>query len=495
MSERDRPRATPPPAAWWRRHPKLLVTLLVVVLAAAGGGVYATWFRPPAAVYVTDGSHVFTANLGRVEHLIQQENDRVAGTGLPYVGVAVLTPVNQDPDRTRHAIEGAYLAQFQANHPSGPGALRGAPLVRLLLADGGAPQRSVAALEASADSEHLVAVTGLGTGGAATTAAARELSGRHIAMVGAVVTDDALPRLPGLVRVAPTDTDQARAAVRFLDGNPDPRHPLPAAPRVWLVQDRNSVDVAATALGSVFPGALRSGLRHYQIVGPGTEYDSAVPGAATLLSDRHSADGVCRSRVDVVYVAGGGAGLRDALAGLARRSCAGTRHLTVLAGSDAVQLAGQPGLWSGTKADMDVYVTGLAHPDVWRAQPKVADPAATAWFGTLPYGFGHLFPAERPTPGAALRDGWAIMFHDSVLTAVDAVHVASPDPSRIPAAAAVAAALGQVSAHGASGYLCFDDAGDPIDKAVPILRLSADGTLTYRTVSSADGDPTVHACG
>jgi hypothetical protein len=508
MSERDRPNATPPraapsPASWWRRHPKLFVALLVVVLAAAGGGAYAAWFRPAAPEYVTDGSHVFDANLSGVEGLIHKENDWVSGTGRPYVSVAVLATMSPGPgadaDRTRHGVEGAYLAQFEANHPSGPGTRRGAPLVRLLLADEGAQQgtwrQAAAALEASAGTEHLVAVTGLGTGGAATTALARELSGRHIAMVGAVVTDDALAHVTGLVRVAPTDADQARAAVRFMDGNPDPRHPLPATPRVWLVQDQNSGDLAAATLGSVFPQVLtRSGGRHYQIVGPGTEYDSGVPAAATVLRDRHSGDGVCRSRVDVVYVAGGGVGLRGALAGLARRYCARTRHLTVLTGSEAVQLAGHAGLWPDTTANMDVYLTGLAHPDLWRARPEVADPATTAWFGKLAYGFGHMFPTERPTPSAALRDGWAIMFHDSVLTAVDAVHVASPDAAKVPAAAAVADALSQVSAHGASGYLCFDGAGSPIDKAVPVLRLSGGGALTYRAVSAGEGNPAVHPC-
>jgi hypothetical protein len=488
---------------WPRAHPKLSATLVVVVVLAAAGVVYDVRSHPAPPVTVTDGSHVFNANLSGVEKAIHTEDNWVTGTHRPYVSIAVLATMSPRPNAepldanaTRHAVEGAYLAQYEANHPAGPTGGPGAPLVRLLLADEGGQQDTTAALEAAAgDGQHLVAVTGLGTDSANVTALADQLSAKHIAMVGSVATGDQPAGIAGLVRISPTDTDEARAAVRFLDGNPDPRSPLPADPRVWLIQDENAQDTDATTLGAAFPQALATDhARHYQIVGPGSEYDSSLPGTATLVSARDNGADVCGSRVDVVYFAGRGSDLPGVLAGLARRSCAATRHLTVLTGSDATPLFGRADLWPAGNANMDVYVTGLADPDMWHAQPSVADPATSAWFDSLGYGFGHRFPAERPDPLPALDDGWAIMFHDGVLTAVDAARAAAGSGTAIPSAAAVARDVNQVTVHGASGYLCFDGVGDPINRPIPVIQVSAQGVPTYQGVSSAAGTPTANPC-
>jgi hypothetical protein len=441
---------------WWRRHPKLIVTLFVIVLAAAGGVAYALQPSAPAPVYVTDGAHVFNADLRSVENLVRRQNTWVTGTGKRYVNIAVVV----GPD-SRRAVEGAYLAQYETNHPTGPNGEPGASLVRLLLADDSAGQRTVAAL---AD-QHVVAVTGLGSGDADL---ARALAGRHIAMVG---TGD-LTGISGLVRVTPTYADEVRAAIRFLGGDPDPHHPLPARPRMWLMQDENDADGYAIALGDAYPPALRAAAgRSYQVIGPGSEYDSSVPAAATVLAASATAggDGVCHAHVNVVYFAGTGADLPATLAKLGHRSCARSQPLTVLTGSDAAQVVGHADLWPAATANMDVYFTALASPGMWGNRSTPADPA---WFEQKAYGFPHMFPTEAAD---ALDDGQAIVSHDAVLTAIEAARGAAPS--------AVAARLTRVSVHGASGYLCFDKAGDPVDKAIPIVQLSASGALTYRGVA------------
>jgi hypothetical protein len=426
------------------RRNRFWVPLVVVVLVAVGVVGYRLWPRTAPPVYVTDGSHVFNANLRGVENLIHGENDWVTGTGRPSVGIAVLTPSGVSPAAQRHAVEGAYLAQYAANHPGGPKARPGVPLVRLLVAVDG--PGTAAALAAA----NVVAVAG--PGGADLVA---DLAALHIPVIG---TGDA-----GTVRVRATAAEQAQAAVRLLG----------AAPRVWLIEDQHGGDAPGA-----FLLALRS--RHRQLVGPGSEYDSGV--SLTALTDTGTA--VCHARANVVYFAGPGADLRTALAGLARRSCARGRHLMVIAGSDATQAAGRA-LWPAATGNMDVYVTGLAHPGMWSRQPSAADPATTAWFRTLPYGFGHMFPGD----GAALQDGWAILSHDAVQTAVDAVREAPTVGAATPAPAAVGQTLGQVTVHGAGGYLCFDDAGDPIDRVIPIEQLSPAGALTYRGVSPGAGNP------
>jgi hypothetical protein len=414
---------------WWRRHPRLIVTLFVIVLAAAGGVAYALQPSPPAPVYVTDGAHVFNKNLRPVENLVHQQNNWVTSTKKPYLSIAVVVRPNG-----RHAIEGAYLAQYEINHPAGAPATK---LVRLLLTDDSAAQPTAAALAG----QHVAEVTGLGSGDADL---AHALAGRHIAMVS---TGD-LAGISGLVRVTPSYPDEVLAAIRFLDGNPDPHNRLPARPRMWLMQDENDSDGYAIALGDAYALALHS--RNFQIVGPGSEYDSGVPAAATVLAASATAggDGVCRSRVNVVYFAGTAAALPATLSRLATRSCARTRPLTVLTGSDAASLLGHTDLWSPASANMDVYFTAQASPG------RLSGQSAN--------GFRRVFPKEAAD---ALDDGVAIVSHDAVLTAV----------------AAARGALTTV--HGASGDLCFDKAGDPVDRPIPIVQLSASGVLTYRGVA------------
>ena len=128
----------------FRAHPGMSSFVLAVVVAA---GAWAAVHFCPRTVYVTDGSHVFNDNLRAVEAKILTEDEWVEHSGLPYVSIAVAATMTPQPavepvgpTRTRHAIEGAYLAQYEANHPSGPQGRPGAPLVKLLLADLGSQE-------------------------------------------------------------------------------------------------------------------------------------------------------------------------------------------------------------------------------------------------------------------------------------------------------------------------------------------------------------------
>jgi hypothetical protein len=106
----------------------------------------------------------------------------------------------------------------------------------------------------------------------------------------------------------------------------------------------------------------------------------------------------------------------------------------VVTGSDATGLTGQAGLWSASD-NMSVYFAGLAHDGMWTAQPNLANSATTSRFTTRNYGFPSMFPTEYPPTGTTdpLGDGWGIMFHDGVLTAVTAVHNLYQLQTRCPA--------------------------------------------------------------
>lgn len=476
---------------WRRRHPRLAVAALALAVAVAGAGAYRLW---PRTVYLTYGSHVFSANLRGVEAKIAAENAWVARSGQPFVTIAVAATMSPDPqaepldpNRTRHAIEGAYLAQYESNHPSGPHGPPGRLLVKLLLADEGSREASwsplATALQRAIVPDHLVAVTGLGISVASTSKLISRLEAgpEPLAMVGSVLTGSEFARTRGMVQVSPTTEQQAMAGVDFLAGLAG----LPGHVRVWVVQDQNATDGYASALGSEFPKAIRhlpaAQRQRFTLVRPGTQYNSSLPFAATVLSGIGST--ICQSGANVVYFAGRGVDLRGLLTGLASRDCAASQPLTVLTGSDASELIGQGELWP-RGASLTAYYTALASPDVWRLDAGYVAPAPAAWFDHYSYGFFGQFPAE---PGDALQDGWAIMFHDGVLAAQTAAGTLYQRTGQLPPAGLVAQELNQVTVPGASGYICFSQAHEPLDKAIPIVRLGQDGQLSFVRLSSASG--------
>lgn len=490
---------------WRKVHPRLLAAALAVLLVAAGLVTYHFW---PQTVYITYGGYTLNTNLSSVEAKIKAENDWVANSGKPFVTIAAAATMSPQPavepltpSRIRHAIEGAYLAQYESNHPDGQSGRQsgrpGAPLIKLALADLGSQESSWQQVAAGfrgmvGAPDNLVAVTGLGISVTNTLQLVGQLEKipQGIGMVGSVLTGTDFTGMRGIVLISPTNDDQASAAARLLDASSNPFGTLPPKVKVLIVQDQNGNDNYAGSLGTGFTSALASmnhaakSKRQFQIVSPGIVYDSSLPDPETVLAAASTGDSVCHSGAQVVYFAGRGADLQGLLNGLAHRYCQSTQPLIVLTGSDASQLAEQSDLWP-SGANMTVYYTGLASPDMWSSQPNAADPSVSAWFGPeYRYGFQQTFPGE------SLKDGWAIMYFDGVLTAADAVQAlyASDDAQQIPSAGAVAQQLNSLTVHGASGYICFNSEHDPVSKAIPVLQLGQNGQLTYVALSSASGN-------
>jgi len=144
---------------------------------------------------------------------ITEENRRVhdqpgVAKPKPYVRVGVLMPLTSAPgsamssDEIRHSLQGAYVAQKQANQelPSELG--DSTPLIQLVLANEGRDHKEwpgvVEQLRALKEGEHpLVAVTGLGISIPATRDAAEALGNSGIPTIGAVMTANKMvaPRL------------------------------------------------------------------------------------------------------------------------------------------------------------------------------------------------------------------------------------------------------------------------------------------------------------
>jgi ABC-type branched-subunit amino acid transport system substrate-binding protein len=490
------------PRRWYRKKRSWVVIGVVATLVAGG----LVWWSPWRAIRVTDGSDApFAPDLANVQRLIYEENQRVADQ--PYVTIAFMLAISADesdpntPASVRHELQGAYLAQFWANHPDGEEKqrTRDLPMIRLLLADtgpkGDAWQDTVEDLTARVASEHLVAVAGLGSSLDTTQSAVDRLADARIPMFGAVITSSRLSGR-GLVRVAPTNADEAAALVGYLSRQPEWQRATEADPdNAYLVRDIAPNDTYAHDLADVFqaafefrdqPNSVR--LAHAMRHEPG-DYDSQKPAAGNALST-HVNEICSDEKIHLVFFAGRSAELKAFLDHLARSGCA-KRDITVVTGDDADHLAETDGAGppapdpSGTKL---VYA-GLATDKSWQHKELFNDRTVEAFTGPADGSYRKRF--DDP-----LVDGHAIMAHDAMLTAITATRnsvdgKSGPQPSPDALINGIAQITANRRVPGASGWIELRRAGDTQEwrtrgKAVPILQVDRHtGQTTLLDMSTA----------
>jgi hypothetical protein len=484
---------------FWQANKIAFVVVLVLVVAAAVTGAALLVNRE--AVHLTDGEHVYSENLRTVQELIHAENQRVRADDADWVSVVFADVMDPRPgdrinaDAVRHDLQGAYIAQQAWNAPANR-----APKVRLLLADLGSQmsgwRAAAAQIRAGVDGEErIVAVAGLAVSTQDVREFVDEIAKSKVAIVAGAITGDKMTvalgggPVPGMVRVAPTNSDMAVATLRYLDRAPG----LPAAPRVLEVRDQNRADDYAVSLGEAFSKAITAQPgRRYAVLRPQMVFNSSLDEAGTILAAK--AEKVCELRADVVHFAGRGADMKGFLPGLASRSCT-SRHLLVLGPPDIARSAHSP-LWaSGSEANMTVLAPGLTSPSMWREDRGAASGETVSRFGSCPTCYATLFPDE------SMADSDAALSHDAVWTAILGIRdvvagqaSTGAGPSR-PKAAAVAQALNQLRVDGVSGWICtFDADHNPVNKAVPMLQVEHTGAIQYQALSSPSGEPIIGGC-
>jgi ABC-type branched-subunit amino acid transport system substrate-binding protein len=440
---------------------------------------------------VSDGSYVYGAtDLEPVARLIHRENMDVEKSGR-YVTVAYWASWAPAPDKTsttdsiRHALEGAFVAQWRANHTR---VLGDEPKIRLVLADPGPGavywREVVDTLKGMAGGHpHLVAVAGLGTSTEATKRMIGELSTARIAMFGAIITSTELngKAFPGLVRMAPNNKDEAAAAVRYL---------APTTRRAMLVQDQKSSDNYVTTLGSAFKERFLQAGDGHRLTSQVETYNSELPNVGGRFAQIASA--ACLEKPDIVYFAGRGKQLTEFLKALGHRGCP-DRPITVVSGDDASEISVDNEVKDALTSDQSrrpvkLIYTGLAHPDQWK-DPKTPEAGN---FQQFLKAHSELFPGK---PGS-LQDGQAMMAHDAVLAAATAIRASSgqsqgrivPSPQEV--VQNLAGLHGNSKVAGASGMIDIDgETGDPINKPMPILELRGDGTVSFVKLGWPAGAP------
>ncbi|MEU9988938.1 hypothetical protein AB0E10_19490 [Streptomyces sp. NPDC048045] len=457
--------------------------------------------RPPDStqcVGVATGPYDFGhTQLRDVVGAIARENDRLKpGT---WVTVALMLPYSSTSRTSlndiQHQLQGAYMAQYQANHDSNGQA----PAIRLVLANPGATgdhwQQTVDQLvRMTAGADRLRAVAGIGQSTDNNKKAVAALTRHGIPVVGSSITADDLANgqggkdpYPGLARVSPTNTDEARALASFA---------RVSAGKALLVYDRPG-DPYTRTLQKSFAALIKGSPYEPQPFTPPADRSEEGTTANTFRQITHLVCDTSRE-TDTILFAGRHTQLRQFINALGARGCQ-DRAFTVLTGDEASYLTHESDLdRSALRHRLSVRYTSLAHPDAWTKDPARTGGTA-ADFDAL---HKLLTAAERGPAGpigpAALDDGQLIIGYDALQLAVHGIREAVPDGKNVPALADVGLQWPQVKGSlrvgGASGWICLDVHGNPYDKAVPIVELTPEGGSRFVKIAWPEGKPPSKEC-
>ncbi|MGH3830576.1 MAG: ABC transporter substrate-binding protein [Pseudonocardiaceae bacterium] len=428
-----------------------------------------------------------TDPLADLEKTIANNNRATSG---PFATIVVLDDITPDPRNDsvalraqRHIIEGAITAVSRANDPK----TGGIPKIKLLLAnfgfEAGAWHQAVDAIKQARLSEHIVAVTGIGQSRDTSRAAVASLSDAGIVVIGTNVTADNMSLAPGpegkrstnFVRVVPTNTQEAIAASKYIKQH--------SYHKVLLVQDVNEADGYAQTLAHAFEtndNVTVNNKERYR----SPEAPLQVANREQLMANifTRMRNDICTIQPDLIYFAGRGTDLGYFLTALSSSGACEIGSLDVMTGDDTSNLVGGR-ISTGGDFNFKVFYTALAHTDQWNSFPSTSEYIKNY------LDFVATFNQEN-FKDANLDDGNAMLSYDAVDVAIaatksDAVAISDPDT--------VADFLVSIRCKqyvpGASGPIALGQDGNPIDKAMPILQLHLDGTVTQQDLAWPTGQP------
>lgn len=529
------PGETPLPRSWRRRHWKML-TSAAAVIVLAGGGVGLSIWKPWAHCgpgLSPEGSECVGLDLDSsalsqeadplsdLEQKIAKANANVHGSD--YVTIVYLDDMEPStyndsvskPD-LRDRVEGAIAAQQEANGTGLAGA-QTRPQIKLLLANYGIgaqyQDQAVTAINANRAKDHIAAVTGIGQSLIATKQAIDDLSADKIITVGSITSADDLNQgpdgkgiAPYFFRVTSTDLDEARVAASFIGHK---------YKKIMLIQDSSSSDDYVKNLGD----DVGKELTQLHLPADMQSYSAPSPKDTSISRKLYIKDQIplirpeiCNFAPDLIYFAGRGDDLRSFLTGLALDGACRSDYpdprnpVTVLSGDDASTAAGSTlPEWGGVP--FKVFYTAIATGGEWSKAP--ADTADIRNYGLFLGAFNKL-----GFHSGDLVNGHAMMTYDAVLTAAQAARN-DPEVARNPGSipgdpGSLLGSFKQFTCdspvNGASGRVAFypnkiagspgtpsPGQGNPIDRAIPIMRIQQNGTPTLQDLDWSDlrpfGDP------
>ncbi len=497
----------------WGRLTKGLALGLVLLLVALGGWAGWTALRPdlscgpgvekrgPAheCIGVTDGAFSFLPRLAPVSARIKAENDRIAGR--PHATVALMVPLTEADDAEQQKIlrevQGAYLAQYQANRANSK-----APAIRLVLANPGtdsAQWRPVTdQLERMAKSprDNLRAVAGFDTSVTETQQTILHLTrDLHIPVVGGAITADDIANskqhpdtYPELARIAPTNTEEAAALFSYNKANGVTRD------QTLVVEDLRDDDNYIKSLRTAFEGYSAH---------PPEQFRSPddIHSTGNLSNDfQRLVPSICDSSARTIYFAGRYTQLRQFVNELGRRGCADT-HYTVITADAADTLASDPDFeWSALTKNITLQYAAVANQHMWDGYPGSSTGGSPDAFKQLsaltdkdaPGDVGQIGPVD-------FKGSRTMVAHDSVWTAITAIHDSSSQTDPMPSLREVSDTRLRLHSdskvEGASGWICLDNYGNPYDKAVAVVELNPqDKSIKFDGLAWPEGSPPSKEC-
>jgi hypothetical protein len=413
-------------------------------------------------------------------------------TGGDFGTIVLLMNMTPDPNSDsvgflvlRHQIEGAITAVWRADNQTVADGTN--PPLKLMLANFGTGANywadAVDSITAQQSSQHIVAVTGIGQSLDNTRQAASALSDAGIVTVGAAVTADNMNQWPDGVRirdffrVASTNTDMAATAVSYAAAH--------HYTRTMLVKDTNNQDSYADTLGTAFTAAYTA--RHHTKVPYAEPYLSPDGPLSTMSRGQYMANqfagmhaDICQDKPDLVYFAGRGTDLAAFLTSLAQGGACGLSSITVMSGDDATSLEGTP-LPNFGDLKVTVLYTSQSSGNEWQGFPASSDQVQNYNQFSEAFGRNGFAPTD-------LQDGDAAISHDAVLSAATAARldpVATTNPSTV--AASFLRFACRRTIPGASGDIAFDENGNPLDKAMPIMRVQSNGNVIQQDLAWSTG--------
>lgn len=490
--------------SWFRRLTlPVRITVIAVVILLVAVGIHWIYLElrtcgpgvdmvDGQCIGVTDGRVHLTHDLVGVLDKIRQENEEVDRSGLPSVSVAYLLPLPKSRNNAfavslRHELQGAYLAQRIAN---GTKTKAEEPLLRLLVANDGDSaehwQGVTTALAEEVDGpRRLVAVIATGQTLAGRQEAIKELAVDHgIPVIASQLTGDHLTPpttqspVQGLVRLAPSSSDQVAAAVASLKREP-------GIARALLVQSTDPDDGYSKSLGDAFLTAFPDDM--HTVLSPAEEYNPQLGGVASTM--KRMLANICQQKPDVIFFAGHGQELVEFVKALPERPC--DLRINIMTADSAASFTTTVAedhdeqLRRSMEANMVVRYTTLAHPASWEVAKGSFKPGLSGLFRSSceEVCFDAFFRGE------SLDDGSAIIGYDAITTATIAIRPGgTPNDTPDLIIQEFNRLHGPRAVAGASGWISLDN-GNPINKAVPILEARPDGTVIFVQLSSPRRSP------
>lgn len=494
-----------PRGLWSRLAPLTRLALIVLVILLLASGAYVVYDKVNTCgpdvdwidgqcIGVTDGSVPLSPEVADVLDKIEEENARVDSSGRAVLSVAYLlglpAPASNEAFvvSLRHELQGAYLALHRANLNRSQNE---EPLLRLLVANDGDraqhwEQVTATLVDKVNGPEQLVAViaTGRTLDGRQRSIAA--LTAEDLPVIASRLTgDDLIPAaagastVQGLVRLVPSNSDQSVAAAAYL------KEQQPAATRALLVQNIDPDDAYSASLGKAFRQAFPD--EKHKIVEPPEIYNPRRAGVERTMPEMLV--NICYRNPDIIFFAGRSTELAAFIKALPNRPCPEI-PINIVTADDAVDFAysvtqGTDDLDAGMQANSSVRYTALAHPGSWEASPQ-SFPAGSR--DVFRFGCKDCYQSIfRDDP---LDDGGAIMGYDAIITVVTAIYSRqgiNDTPALI--IEKFNRMRGPSAVPGAGGWISFDERGDPVNKAVPILEVRPDEGVVFMQLSSPGWAP------